>query len=279
MEGFDLQSLFNVKGKVALVTGGGAGIGKVMAAALVQNGAKVYIASRNLKTVQATAAELTLAGPGTCIAIQADLSNKAQAEALASQIAAKEPKLHILINNSGLAWGASLSDFDEKNGWDQLMAVNVKAVFYLTASLVPLLKAGANGNLEPSRVINISSIAGTASSAQGPLSRPNSGTWSYAASKAAVNQLTRVLATTLANDMITVNAIAPGIFPSGMTKFGISKAKTLMEEMQPLGRIGIPHDIAGIVLFLSSPASAHITGVVIPIDGGASLGYTALSRL
>ncbi|KAJ1341298.1 hypothetical protein BSLG_004028 [Batrachochytrium salamandrivorans] len=204
-----------------------------MAAALVQNGAKVYIASRNLKTVQATAAELTLAGPGTCIAIQADLSNKAQAEALASQIAAKEPKLHILINNSG----SSLR-------------------------LVPLLKAGANGNLEPSRVINISSIAGTASSAQGPLSRPNSGTWSYAASKAAVNQLTRVLATTLANDMITVNAIAPGYF-LGMTKFGISKAKTLMEEMQPLGRIGIPHDIAGIVLFLSSPASAHITGVVI----------------
>ncbi|KAI8928489.1 hypothetical protein BC831DRAFT_448129 [Entophlyctis helioformis] len=276
---FKLPALFNVKGKVALVTGGGAGIGKMMAAALVQNGAKVYIASRKLQVVEEAAKELTALGPGTCIGLQADLMSRKQAEDLAAQLAARESKLHILVNNSGMSWGSPLDNFDEKNGWDRLMALNVKSMFYLTAALVPLLKAGANSNVDPARVINISSVAGIQAVAESPLANPGTGTWSYAASKAAVNHLTRVLASTLAQHYITVNAIAPGVFPSRMTKFGIDSAKDVMESAQPLGRIGVPEDLAGLIVFLSSRASAHITGVIVPIDGGHSLGHSGLARL
>ncbi|KAL2920307.1 hypothetical protein HK105_200380 [Polyrhizophydium stewartii] len=295
---FSINSLFSVKGKVALVTGGGAGIGKMMAAALVQNGAKVYIASRKLQVVEETARELTAVGPGQCIALQADLQGRAQAEALAAQIAARETKLHILINNSGMSWGSPLENFDEKNGWDRLMALNVKAMFYMTAALMPLLRAGANGNADPARVINIrlvptpsrarepSSVASVQTLSEGPLSGPDNGTWSYSASKAAVNQLSRTMASTLSkqvhepqSDFISVNVIAPGVFPSRMTKYGIEKAGELMAADQPMGRIGIPEDLAGLTLFLSSRASSHLTGTVIPIDGGQSLGVSGLARL
>ncbi|KAI8905262.1 hypothetical protein PhCBS80983_g04777 [Powellomyces hirtus] len=274
-----LNNLFNVKGKVALVTGGGTGIGKMIAAALVQNGAKVYIASRKLSVVQEAAAELTAMGPGTCIALQADLGSKAQSVALAEQLKQKESKLHILVNNAGMAWGSNLDDFDEKNGWDRLMALNVKSVFYMTSVLLPLLEAGSAGNQDPARVINISSVAGSACSAEDGLSAPGNGTWSYATSKAAVNHLTRTLALPLARRTIVVNAIAPGVFPSRMTKFGIDHGLSIMEKSQPLGRIGTTEDMAGLALFLCSRASAHITGAVIPIDGGATLNVTGLSKL
>ncbi|KAI8824528.1 uncharacterized protein EV422DRAFT_504508 [Fimicolochytrium jonesii] len=194
-----LPALFSVKGKVAVVTGGGTGIGKMIAAALVQNGAKVYIASRKKAVVDETAAELTRMGPGTCIALQADLGTKAQSKALAAQIAEKEKNgIHVLVNNAGMAWGSPLQDFDEINGWDRLMALNVKSLFYTTTELLPLLEAGSRGSLDPSRVINISSVAGSACTAEDPLSGDGKGTYSYATSKAAVNHLTRVLALPLA---------------------------------------------------------------------------------
>ncbi|OAJ44770.1 hypothetical protein BDEG_27965 [Batrachochytrium dendrobatidis JEL423] len=277
MADFSIQSLFNVKGKVALVTGGGSGIGKMMAAALVQNGCKVYIASRKLKVVQDTASELTLKGPGTCIAIQSNLTTRAQAESLAATIASKESKLHVLINNSGVAWASPLLDYDEKLGWDNLMALNVKGMFYLTAALVPLLKAASNGNVDPARVINISSISAVSPLAEGVLTPNGYGTWSYSVSKAAVNHLTKTLAASLANvfwfrEMITVNAIAPGVFPSGMTQYSLSQAENHLVKLQPMGRIGIPDDLAGLALFLSSRASSHMTGVIFTMDGGAILG-------
>ncbi|KAJ3160864.1 hypothetical protein HDU86_008224 [Geranomyces michiganensis] len=274
-----LASLFGVKGKVALVTGGGTGIGKMIAAALVQNGATVYIASRKAAVVNAAAAELTAMGPGVCHALVADLGSKAQAQALADLLKAREQKLHVLVNNAGMAWGNKLDDYDEANGWDRLMALNVKSVFYVTTALLPLLTAASAGNLDPARVINISSVAGSACSAEDHLSAPGNGTWSYATSKAAVNHLTRVLAQPLARKTITINAIAPGVFPSRMTKFGIDKKLDAMEQMQPLGRIGTTEDMAGLALFLCSRASAHITGAVIPIDGGATLNVTGLSKL
>ncbi|KAJ1539573.1 hypothetical protein HK405_012737 [Cladochytrium tenue] len=135
LEELKTDRLFAVAGKVAVVTGGGTGIGKMIAAALVRNGAKVYIASRKLKVVEETAKELNSMGaPGTCIALQADLMNREQAEALAAQIKAKETKIHILVNNAGMSWGSKLTDFNEKDGWDRLMALNVKSVFYLTVA-------------------------------------------------------------------------------------------------------------------------------------------------
>ncbi|KAI8916352.1 hypothetical protein EDD86DRAFT_234333 [Gorgonomyces haynaldii] len=272
-------NLFNVKGKIALVTGGGTGIGKMISAVLIQNGAKVYIASRKLKVVEEAAKELTAMGPGTCIALQADLTTKAEAEKLADEIKKREDKLHILVNNAGMSWGNDFFAFDEKKGWDALFALNVKSIYFLTAALVPLLEKGANGNVDPARVINISSVAGIVSMAETPLAAPGSGTWSYNASKAAVNHLTRGLASTLAPRFITVNAIAPGVFPSKMTNYGIENALEAMEYAQPLGRIGRTDDMAGLALFLSSRASAHLTGVVIPIDGGQSLAMASASKL
>ncbi|KAJ3091825.1 hypothetical protein HDU96_002931 [Phlyctochytrium bullatum] len=273
-----LPALFSVKGKVALVTGGATGIGKMIAAALVQNGAKVYIASRKIQNVQKAADELNKMGPGQCIALQADLTTKAETEALAAKLKEKETRLHILVNNSGMSWGSQLTDYDEKNGWDRLFALNVKGLFFLTTALLPLLQNGAT-NIDPGRVINISSVAGTSSVAEMGLAAPGSGTWSYNTSKAAVNHLTRLLANTLADKFVTVNAIAPGVFPSNMTKFGLDNAKDALLSAQPTGRIGTPEDMAGLALFLSSRAAAHITGAVIPIDGGSTLGLTAYSRL
>ena len=142
---FSLQNLFSVKDKVALVTGGGTGIGKsikfdlVTAAALVKNGAKVYIASRKLQVVEAAAKELNAMGPGSCIAIQADLTTKEQTLALANKLKSLESKLHILVNNAGMSWGNDLFDFDEKNGWDRLFALNVKSLYYLTVAYHSLI--------------------------------------------------------------------------------------------------------------------------------------------
>ncbi|KAJ3308233.1 hypothetical protein HDU76_004057 [Blyttiomyces sp. JEL0837] len=268
-----LKNLFDVKGKVALVTGGGT----VIAAALVQNGAKVYIASRKLKVVEEAAKELNAMGPGTCIALQADLITREQAETLANEIKKRETKLHILVNNAGMSWGAPMNDYNEKDGWDRLFALNVKSIFYMTASLLPLLKSDDNQN--PGRVINISSVAGVSPIAEMDLAAAGNGTYSYNTSKAAVNHLTRVLAVSLAKQKVTVNCIAPGVFPSRMTKFGIDNAKDLLDAAQPMGRIGTTEDMAGLALFLCSRASAHITGAVIPIDGGATVASGAVSRL
>ncbi|KAJ3160277.1 hypothetical protein HK101_000931 [Irineochytrium annulatum] len=277
---FDLRNtnLFAVKGKVAVVTGGGTGIGKMIATALVQNGAKVYIASRKVKNIQPTADELTKMGPGSCIALQANLTTRAEAEALADEIKKLEKRVHILVNNAGMSWGAPLTDFQEKDGWDRLFALNVKSCFYLSVALLPVLTNGAN-NIDPGRVINISSVAGTSSYAEMGLAAAGQGTWPYNASKAAVNHLTRTLAVSFARYNVTVNAIAPGVFPSNMTKFGLDNAKDALVEAQPLGRIGTVEDMAGMALFLTSRASAHITGAVIPIDGGQSLGTIGYSKI
>ncbi|KAI8852406.1 putative NADPH-dependent beta-ketoacyl reductase [Chytridium lagenaria] len=255
-----LDSLFSVKNKVAVVTGGGSGIGKMIAAALIQNGAKVYIASRKLKNVQDAADELNKMGPGMCIALQADLTTKAEADALATKIMEKEPKIHILVNNSGMSWGGHLTDYNEKDGWDRLFALNVKSLFFLTTALLPALQKDAT-NIDPGRVVNISSVAGTSAIAEMDLAalewEPDN------ASKAAVNHLTRLLANTLAGKRVTVNAIAPG---------------SLLAS-QPTGRIGTTEDMAGLALFLCSRAASHITGAVIPIDGGQTLGTTAYAKM
>ncbi|KAJ3125528.1 hypothetical protein HK098_000215 [Nowakowskiella sp. JEL0407] len=178
-----------------------------------------------------------------------------------------------------MSWGADLTDFDEANGWDRLMALNVKSIFYLTTALLPLLKNASKGNLDPSRVVNISSVSGIVPDAQGALSSVGNGIWSYAASKAAVNHLTRTLAFTLAGDHITVNAIAPGVFPSKMTRFGLENARDELLSVQPTGRVGLPEDIAGTLLFLVGKGGAHITGAVIPVDGGFILNKPIKSKL
>ncbi|TPX35331.1 hypothetical protein SmJEL517_g02247 [Synchytrium microbalum] len=269
-------------GKVAVVTGGGIGIGKMIAATFVQNGMKVYIASRKQSVIDEAVADLNKMGAasgGKCVGLIADLTTKAACQKLADQILAKEPKIHVLFNNSGVSWGAPMTDFPEEQGWDKLFALNVKSMFYMTVALLPGLKAAANGNQDPARVINITSTAGVSPMVENALSAPGSGTFSYAPSKAAGNHLTRVMAASLAKDFITVNAIAPGVFPSRMTAFGIRENGATMVKGQPMGRIGMTEDMGGVALFLISKASAHTTGMVLPLSGGTELGNAMASRI
>ncbi|KAI0083787.1 rhamnolipids biosynthesis 3-oxoacyl-reductase [Irpex rosettiformis] len=272
-EDLSVSNLYNIKGKVALVTGGGSGIGTMFASAYVQNGAKVYIASRKEKQLKEVADALDKKGPGSCHYIVADVSSKAGCDALAEELKRRESKLHILVNNSGATWGAPYNDVPEKEGWDRVMSLNVKGVFYLTVALTDLL-AKDSDSFNPAHVINISSVAGLNTVAtESGLASDGHGLWSYNTSKAAVNHLTSVLASTLSPRCITVNAVLPGIFPSKMTAFGYkTHGEKGMSSGTPMGRAGHPRDIAGIALFLGSSASAHITGAHIPIDGGALVG-------
>jgi len=251
-----MKNLFDVSGKIALVTGGSRGIGEMIAEGFVANGVKTYISSRNVEVCDATAARL--AEQGECISIPADLSTGDGIAALAGEIKSRESQLDILVNNAGATWGAPLEEFPEK-GWDKVMDINVKGPFFLTQALLPLLEAAASPE-DPARIINIGSIDG--------LNVNKMGTYSYGPSKAALHHLTRTFASHLAARHITANAIAPGAFPSKMTA-GIQKA--MGDEITagvPLKRWGEPADIVGAAIYLASKAGAYVSGAVIPVDGG-----------
>jgi NAD(P)-dependent dehydrogenase (short-subunit alcohol dehydrogenase family) len=253
-----MQELFSVANKVALVTGGSRGIGRMIAEGFVRGGARVYISARKAEACQATAAELSKVG--TCLAIPADLANEAEARRLAAELAERESSLHVLVNNAGANWGAPYEEYPDA-AWDKVLAVNVKAVFHLTRALTPQLAAAAS-DADPARVINIGSIDG--------LQVPALETYAYSASKAAVHHLTRVLARRLAPQRITVNAVAPGPFESKMMAATLERFGDAIAESCPLGRIGTPEDMAGVAIYLASRAGAYVTGAVIPVDGGIS---------
>jgi NAD(P)-dependent dehydrogenase (short-subunit alcohol dehydrogenase family) len=256
---FHISDLFSVTGKVALVTGGSRGIGLMIAQAYVANGVKVYISSRKTAVCDQAAAELSQYGQ--CISLPADLATSEGREKLVSEIKARETQLDILVNNAGAAWGAPFESFPE-SGYDKTMDINVKAPFLLTRDLLPLLKASGTAE-NPARVINIGSIDG--------LHVPSMNNYPYAASKAAVHHLTRVLALELGPQHITVNAIAPGPFESKMTEWMLDNFRDDIEANCPLGRIGSPEDMAGAAIYLASLAGAYVNGAVIPVDGGILL--------
>ena len=181
-----MSSLFDVNGKVVLVTGGTRGIGEMIARGFVEAGAKVYISSRKAEVGDALAQELSKSG--SCTSLPADLSSEAECQRLANEIKAREDHLDVLVNNAGAVWGAKLEDYDEA-AWERVLGLNVKGVFHLTKFLRPLLDAQGTAE-SPSRVINIGSIDG--------IHVPVMDTFAYSASKAAVHQLTRHLAKTLA---------------------------------------------------------------------------------
>lgn len=274
-----IASIFNVKDKIALVSGGGSGIGFMIASSLVQNGAKVYIASRKEKQLQEAQKALNEKGPGRCEYIVADLGSKAGCDALCDSFKKRELKLHILVNNSGATWGAPWDNFPEKEGWDRVMSLNVKSIFYMTSGLSDLLEKDATPT-DPGRVVNISSVASRDTIAHDTgLASKGQGLWSYNTSKAAVNHLTSTMAVTLAPKFITVNAILPGVYPSKMTAFGFSKAADALAKSHPMGRVGAPTDMAGLFLFLVSPGGAHITGAHIESDGGSRISGRGYSKL
>ena len=230
-----MKNLFDVNGKVAVVTGGSRGIGAMIARGFVENGVKTYITARREEELQATVSEL--AQIGQCIGIPSDLSTMDGVIAFAAAVSAAEEKVHILVNNAGTTWGADIDVFPE-SGWDKTMDLNVN----------------------PARVINIGSING--------LTHPHMNNYAYSASKAAVHHLTRHLGADLAPQGVNVNAIAPGFFPSKMTAHLLDH-EAEMGALFPCGRLGNAEDVAGTAIYLSARASAWLTGQTIALDGGA----------
>lgn len=255
-----INDLFSVAGKVAIVTGGSRGIGRMIAEGFVENGVRTYITARKADACAETAAELSK--KGECIALPADLSTKEGREAFVAEITAREAKIDVLVNNAGAAWGAPFEEYPDE-GYDKVMDINVKAIFTLTRDLMPLLKQGASQQ-NPSRVINIGSIDGLRVSTMD--------NFAYGASKAAVHFLTKNLALRLGPKGVTVNAIAPGAFQSNMMNATLEKLQDKIESENPLGRIGSPEDMAGLALYLASNASKYMTGQVIALDGGRHIG-------
>jgi NAD(P)-dependent dehydrogenase (short-subunit alcohol dehydrogenase family) len=251
-----MRDLFSVKGKTAVVTGGSRGIGLMIARGYVQAGARVYISSRKADVCEQVAEELSRAGD--CVALPADLSSEKECQRLAAAVADHERQLHVLVNNAGATWGAPLAEFPA-SAWDKLLDLNLKAPFFLTRALLPLLEAAATPD-DPARVINVGSIDG--------LTVPAFPTYAYAASKAGLHHLTRVLARELGPRGITVNAVAPGPFESKMMAQTLRDFGDQIAASSPLGRIGRPDDMAGVALYLAGRAGAYVTGAVIPVDGG-----------
>jgi 2-deoxy-D-gluconate 3-dehydrogenase len=251
-----VKNLFDVSGKVAVVTGGSRGIGAMIARGFVENGVKTYITARKEAELRETEAALSVLGD--CTALPSDLSSMEGVAGFADAIREQEEEVHILVNNAGATWGASIDEFPE-SGWDKTMDLNVKSLFFLTQHLLPALRA-AGTDEDPARVINIGSING--------ITHPRMNNYAYSASKAAVHQLTRHLGADLAPQHINVNAIAPGFFPSKMTAHLLDHEAELGAAF-PRGRLGDAEDAAGTAIYLCSRASAWLTGQTIALDGGA----------
>jgi len=249
----DVNSLFRLDGKVALVTGGSRGIGRMIAEGFVASGAKVYVSSRKAEACQETADELG----ENCIALPQDVSTVEGCKALAAQLAEREDKLDILVNNAGAAWGEPFDSFPE-SGWDKVMDLNVKSPFFLTQALHGMLKAAASED-RPAKVINITSIDGQ---------RVNPWeTYSYQASKAALIHLTRRMAARLIEDQIVVSSLAPGAFPSNMNKVARDHGDQVAKRL-PAGRVGQDEDMAGAAIYLASRAGDYVVGETLTVDGG-----------
>eukprot|EP00927_Polykrikos_kofoidii_P015631 TRINITY_DN1696_c0_g1_i2.p1 TRINITY_DN1696_c0_g1~~TRINITY_DN1696_c0_g1_i2.p1 ORF type:complete len:278 (-),score=48.91 TRINITY_DN1696_c0_g1_i2:178-1011(-) len=258
------RALFGVEGKVVLVTGGGSGIGAMIASGFVQQGCRVYIASR--KEASDYAAELTRKGPGTCTAMVCDITRPDHQRAALDKIREAEGKLNVLVNNSGTNFSAPLEDYDQEH-FSKVMRLNVDAVFALTRLAAPLLETSSTA-ADPGRVINISSIDG--------MRVPMLPTFAYSTSKAAVLMLTQHMAAALGEKHITVNAICPGPFRSRMMRATLDAGGDAIAKSTALGRIGEPADMAGACIFLSSKAGSLVTGTDFAVDAGARMGPSRL---
>jgi 2-deoxy-D-gluconate 3-dehydrogenase len=261
------KDLFSLQGRVALITGGSRGIGKMIAEGFIAQGAKVYISARKADACNQTAAELSKDG-GTCISIPMNVATVAGAKSLAAAVMEREPKMDILVNNAGAAWGAPFDQFPE-DGWDKVLNLNAKTPFFLTQALVPALRKAATA-ARPAKVINIASIDG--------IYLTHRETYSYVTSKAGLIQLTRLMAARLVKDNIYVSAIAPGAFKSDMNKDARDNADEVAKFI-PARRVGTAEDMAGAAIFLASRAGDYVIGSTLTVDGGVAFATPAMRDL
>jgi NAD(P)-dependent dehydrogenase (short-subunit alcohol dehydrogenase family) len=248
--------LFDLSGKHALVTGGTRGIGMMITRGLLQAGARVVISSRDPDAC--AKAQQLLSEFGDVRAIPADLSRHDECQRLADLVQAGSDRLDVLVNNAGAMWREPLATFPDE-AWDSVLDLNLKSPFWLVRALLPALRRAGTAD-DPARVVNIGSIA-----AIHVAESPN---YSYASSKAALHQLTRVLARELGPQHVTVNAVAPGPFPSQMMASTLDALGDTIAAKAPLRRLGRDDDMAGVAVFLASRAASYLTGTVIPVDGG-----------
>jgi len=251
------DELFSIRGKVALVTGGTSGIGLMAAHALVRRGVRTYITGRDAEVSRETAARVA-GEAGECIGLAAGLAGAEGPQQLARAFAAREPALHILVNNAGANEKGTLETARVED-WDLVLNVNLRAGFFLVQQLLPQLRAAASPH-DPARIINVGSIGG--------LHVPNWEAFPYGASKAALHHLTRALAKRLGREHIIANAIAPGPFPSRLTDTGSAAVRQSIQTHVPLGRAGEAADVEGVLVFLASRAGAYVNGSTLPLDGG-----------
>ena len=255
------SALFDLTGKVALVTGGSSGIGRMATEGLAAAGARVIICSRKADACEAVANEINALGlKGTVEGFGGDVATEEGIDAIVAEVANRTDTLHILMNNAGRTWGAKLGEHPYE-AWDKLLKLNVQGMFHLTQQLLPLLRKGATLD-DPARVINVGSVMGEIPK--------GTATYSYAVSKGAVHHMTRVLSNDIAREHITVNAIAPGPFVSKMTAFAIGSKEGQDETAKgvPVGRVGRPEDIAGALQFLCGRGGSYLSGAVLPLSGG-----------
>jgi NAD(P)-dependent dehydrogenase (short-subunit alcohol dehydrogenase family) len=253
-----MKDLFSLQDRVALITGGSRGIGKMIAKGFIAHGARVYVSARHAEVCHQTARELASEG-GACFALPGDVSTSEGAQALAAALTAREPKLDILVNNAGTAWLAEFDQFPEK-GWDKVVDLNLKSPFFLTQALLPALRAAACST-RPAKVINIASIDG--------LSINKQATYSYVASKAGLIQLTKRLALRLIDDHIVMTAIAPGAFASELNVTARDQPAEVARQI-PSQRVGTEEDMAGAAIYLASRAGDYVLGSTLIVDGGVS---------
>jgi len=256
----NVKQLFDLNGRVALVTGGSRGLGLQMAEALGEMGARLALAARKKDELDEAVAHLKQRGI-EATAWVCDLGKRERIAPMVEQILAKLGKVDILVNNAGATWGAPAEDHPIE-GWDKLVNLNLTGTF-LVAQLV------GKKSMIPAkwgRIINIASVAGLQASDPRVVR-----TVAYNATKHGVVGLTRQLAAEWGEHGITVNAICPGFFPSKMTKATLDTLGEMVREVTPTRRLGNDEDLKGLVVLLASEASRHITGQAIAVDGGATI--------
>jgi len=252
------QELFDLTGKTAIVTGGGSGIGRDMAQGLAETGANIVLCARKLERCEQAAAELAELGV-TTLALRCDVRNSDEVQAVVERTQQELGRIDVLVNNAGTVWGAPPED-TPLEGWQKVIDVNLTGVFLFAQAVGRTMIADGGGG----KIVNIASVAGLGGAPPEVMNAI-----SYNARKGGVIAFTRDLACKWARHGITVNAIAPGWFPSEMSRYVLDQQPGLVEHI-PLRRFGGRDDLKGAILFLSSRASDYVTGHTLVVDGGES---------